>query len=70
LGQALQYSHNDKDILIDAASVYNHLGENGLAVEWLAKAVQAGYKTNLISSLHEFDNLINTPGYQQLMKSK
>jgi hypothetical protein len=41
-----------------------------LAVEWLAKAVQAGYKTNLISSLHEFDNLINTPGYQQLMKSK
>ena len=31
LGQALQYGRNDKDILMDAASVYNHLGE----VAWL-----------------------------------
>jgi tetratricopeptide (TPR) repeat protein/TolB-like protein len=69
LGQALQYGHNDKDILLDAASVYNHLGESGLAVEWLAKAVQAGYTTDRIRSLHEFDNLARTPGYQQLMKS-
>jgi eukaryotic-like serine/threonine-protein kinase len=69
LGQALQYGHNDKDILLDAASVYNHLGESGLAVEWLAKAVQAGYTTDRIRSEHEFDNLANTPGYQQLTKA-
>jgi tetratricopeptide (TPR) repeat protein/predicted Ser/Thr protein kinase/TolB-like protein len=69
LGQALQYGHNDKAILMDAASVYNHLGESGLAVEWLAKAVQAGYTMDKIRSWHEFDNLANTPGYQQLMKS-
>ena len=67
--QALQYGHNDKSILMDAASVYNHLGEGGLAVEWLAKAVQAGYTPDKIRSWHEFDNLANTPGYQQLMKS-
>jgi tetratricopeptide (TPR) repeat protein len=69
IGQALQYGHNDKAILIDAASVYNHLGDGGLAVEWLAKAMQAGYTTDKIRSLHEFDNLASTPGYQQLMKS-
>ncbi len=70
LGQALQYGHNDKDVLIDAASVYNHLGESGLAVEWLAKAVQAGYTPDRIRTLHDFENLVTTPGYQQLMKSK
>jgi eukaryotic-like serine/threonine-protein kinase len=70
LGQALQYGHNDKDLLLDAASVYNHLGQTGLALEWLAKAVQAGYTRDRIRSLHDFDNLVSTPGYQQLMKSK
>ena len=28
---------------LDAAAVYNQLGETGLAIEWLAKMVQAGY---------------------------
>jgi len=69
LGQALQYGHNDKEMLIDAAGVYNQLGESGLAVEFLAKAVQAGYTTEQIRGQPEFDNLVNTPGYQQLMKS-
>jgi len=69
LGQALQYGHNDKDVLWDAAEVYNQLGESGLALEFLAKMVQAGYTPEKIRSLHEFDNLANTPGYQQLMKS-
>jgi tetratricopeptide (TPR) repeat protein/predicted Ser/Thr protein kinase len=70
LQQALQYTHNDKDVLLEAASIYNHLGETGLAVEWLAKAVHAGYAVDKIRSMHEFDNLAGTPGYQQLMKSK
>ena len=70
LGQALQYGHNDKDVLLDAAGVYNQLGETGLAVEFLAKTMQAGYTADRIRSLHEFDNLVNTPAYQQLMKSK
>ena len=69
LGQALQYGHNDKEILLDAAGVYNQLGESGLAIEWLGKAVQAGYTTDNIRSDPQFANLVNTPGYQQLMKS-
>jgi len=70
LADALRYGANDKDVLIDAASVYNRLGESGLAVEWLGKAVRAGYTADKIRSLHEFDNLASTPGYQQLMKAK
>jgi tetratricopeptide (TPR) repeat protein len=69
LGQALYQGHNDKELLLDAASVYNHLGENGLALEFLAKMVQAGYTPEKIRSLHEFDNLAGTSGYQELMKA-
>jgi serine/threonine-protein kinase len=69
IAQALQYGRNDKQILLDAASVYNESGEPGLAVEFLAKMVQAGYTPEKIRSLHEFDNLANTPGYQELIKS-
>jgi serine/threonine protein kinase/tetratricopeptide (TPR) repeat protein len=69
LGQALQYGHNDKEILIDAAGVYSQLGETGLAIEWLAKAVQAGYTIDKIRGDPEFSNLVDTPGFQQLIKS-
>jgi hypothetical protein len=63
----LQYGHNDKDILLDAASVHNNLGETGLAVEWLGKTVQAGYPASKIRNAPEFRNLENNPGYQQLI---
>lgn len=69
IAEALQYGRNDKEVLLDAASVYNESGEPGLALEFLAKMVQAGYTPEKIRSLHEFDNLANTPGYQELMKS-
>jgi tetratricopeptide (TPR) repeat protein len=69
LGQALQYGHNDKDVLKDAASIYNQLGDSGPALEYLAKMVQAGYTPEKIRSMHDFDNLANTPAYRQLMKS-
>jgi serine/threonine-protein kinase len=69
LGQALQYGHNDKDVLKDAASIYNQLGDSGPALEYLAKMVQAGYTPDKIRSMHDFDNLANTPAYRQLMKS-
>ena len=69
LGQALEYGRNDKEILLDAAGVYNQLGDTGLAIEWLGRAVQAGYTIDSIRSDPQFANLVNTPGYQQLMKS-
>jgi serine/threonine-protein kinase len=67
LQQALQYGRNNKEILVDAAAVYNQLGEMGLAVEWLGKAVQAGYPPARILDDREFDNLKDSPGYKQLI---
>jgi tetratricopeptide (TPR) repeat protein len=67
LGQALQYGHNDQDLLLDTAVVYNNLGETGLTVEWLGKAVRAGYPPSRIRGLPYFRNLESNPGYQQLM---
>jgi hypothetical protein len=63
----LQQGNNDKDILLDAAAVHNNLGETGLAVEWLGKAVQSGYPANRIKGLPEFRNLENNPGFRELI---
>jgi hypothetical protein len=49
--------------------VYNQLGETGPAIEWLGKAIQAGYTTDKIRGDPEFANLAANPSYQQLMKS-
>jgi eukaryotic-like serine/threonine-protein kinase len=69
LKQALEYGRNDKEILLDAAGVYNQLGDSGPALEWLGKAIQAGYTREKIQADPEFANLVDTPAYQQLMKS-
>jgi len=55
--------------LLDAAGVYNQLGETGLAIEWLGKAIQAGYTADRIRRDPEFANLVSLPGYQQAMRS-
>jgi len=47
----------------------NKLDDTGLAIEWLAKAMQAGYTPEHIRTLREFDNLANNPSYQRLIKS-
>jgi serine/threonine-protein kinase len=67
LQECLRYASNDKDILLDAAAVYNNLNDSGLAVEWLGKAVQAGYAANRVNDLPEFRNLRANPGYRQLV---
>ena len=67
LKQALQYGDKDKDIFIDAASVYNHLGETGPAIQWIGKAVHEGYPLSKIRGMPEFRNLIGTPGYEAML---
>jgi hypothetical protein len=36
-------------------------------LEWLTKAVQAGYSTSRIRDLPSFQNLVDNPQYQQLV---
>ena len=69
LRRCLQHRSNDQDILLDAAAVYNNLGEPGLALECLGKAVQAGYPASRINGLPEFRNLRDNPAFRELMKA-
>jgi eukaryotic-like serine/threonine-protein kinase len=67
LEQSLEHARNDKDLIFNAADVYNQLGETGLALEWLAKAVHAGYPVDKFKDLPVFSNLASNPQYQALV---
>lgn len=68
LAQSLYLGRGDKDLLFNAAVVYNDLGETGDALEWLQKAFTAGYSASIVRDSPEFDNLRNSPQFQQLLK--
>lgn len=64
---ALQYGHSEKELLFTAAEVYNELGETGLALEWLTKAVHAGYPPSKFRDFPAFGNLAQNPRFQELV---
>jgi serine/threonine-protein kinase len=64
---ALQYGHGEKELLFTAAEVYNQLGETGIALEWLGKAVRAGYPVSKFRDFPTFGNLQQNPRYQELV---
>jgi tetratricopeptide (TPR) repeat protein/predicted Ser/Thr protein kinase len=68
LEKSLQSEHNDKDLIFNAADVYNQLGETGLALEWLAKAVHAGYSVEKFRNTPNFRNLVGNPQYDELIR--
>jgi tetratricopeptide (TPR) repeat protein len=61
---------NDKELLFAAALVYNQLRETGPALEWLSKALAAGYSRSVVSGTPDFDNLHDNPRYEALMQQK
>jgi eukaryotic-like serine/threonine-protein kinase len=67
LARSLELGHSDKDLLFNAAVVYNDLGETGVALEWLQKAFAAGYSASIVRDSPGFDNLRNNPEFQQLL---
>ena len=62
--------NNDKQLLFQAALVYNQLHETGTALEWLDKALAAGYSRSVVSKTPNLDNLHDNPRYQALMQQK
>jgi tetratricopeptide (TPR) repeat protein len=70
LDRSLQLGKGDKDLLLNAAVVYNQLRETGVALEWLSKALAAGYSRSVIATGAPFDNLHDNPRYQALMQQK
>jgi serine/threonine-protein kinase len=69
VNQALDASKFDKDALFAAAAMYNHLGDTGQALEWLDKALRAGYSPEIAMKLPDLDNLHEDPRFQDLLKS-
>ena len=47
--------------------VYNQLGETGLTLEWMTKAVQAGYSASKFRDSIAFHNLVDNPRYQDIV---
>jgi len=68
LDRSLQYERSNKDLIFNAADVYNQLGETGLALEWLAKAVHAGYPVDKFKDMPAFSNLASNTQYQALIQ--
>jgi len=70
LDRSLAGKEKDKDLLFRAALVYNQLRETGTALEWLSKALAAGYSRSVVSKTPDLDNLHDNPRYQALMQQK
>jgi serine/threonine-protein kinase len=69
LDQALAETKADKDALFSAALVYDRLGDTGAALEWLGKALRAGYSTQMVLAQPDLDNLHGDPRFQELLKA-
>lgn len=70
LDRSLQLGQGDKQLLFNAAAVYNQLHETGVALEWLSKALAAGYSRSMVAFDGSFDNLHDNPRYRALMQQK
>jgi hypothetical protein len=66
---AAEQGKTDKDALFSVALVYNHLGDKGLALEWLAKALRAGYSPEMIKQQPDLDSLKVDARFEDLLKS-
>jgi serine/threonine-protein kinase len=67
LGRALDIASTDPDVLFRAAILHNHFGDTGKTLDFLGKAVAAGYSRNVIRDTPDFDYLRNDPRFQALL---
>jgi serine/threonine-protein kinase len=58
----------DPTLLYQAALVYNQLGETNMSINYLAKAIVAGYSVSNISNAQALNNLHANPRYQALLR--
>jgi tetratricopeptide (TPR) repeat protein len=70
LDRSIQLGQGDKQLLFNAAEVYNQLRETGVSLEWLSKALAAGYSRSLVATDPSLDNLHDNPRYRALMQQK
>jgi serine/threonine-protein kinase len=70
LSRGLEQSKSDKDALFSAALIYNRLGDKGSALEWLSKALRAGYSPEMVKQQPDLENLHGDTRFEDLLNSK
>ena len=69
LKRALEILPNEPSVRLKAALVHNHFKEVDQTLEWLEKAVKAGYSITTIRDLPDFDHLWGYRRFQDLLRS-
>jgi serine/threonine-protein kinase len=67
LKRSLELASNAPDGLFYAAFVYNQFGDPDTALEWLRKAISAGYSKSQVKDNPFFDNLNKNPSFQKMV---
>jgi serine/threonine-protein kinase len=70
LQRALAIKPSDPEVRFKAALINNQFHDTEATLDWLDKAVQAGYSVTTIRDLPNFDGLWSNPRFQQLLRGK
>jgi eukaryotic-like serine/threonine-protein kinase len=68
LKSATSLSPKDAELCFDAALIYNQFGESEQTLQWLEKAVAAGYSRSMMRDSPIFDGLRPHPRFQKLFQ--
>jgi tetratricopeptide (TPR) repeat protein len=67
LGRALEIAPADPEVLFRAAILHNHFGDKAKTLDFLDKAVAAGYSRTVIRDTPEFHSVKDDPRFQTLL---
>ena len=70
LHRALQLEPKNTEVLFRAALVYNHFGQTNEALQWLQKAIDAGYSRSEVKDFPDFDSLQSDSQFKALLATK
>ena len=70
LDQALHQSPANPDVLFRAALIYNQLGDQRRALEWLTKAVDANFSRTTVRDSPDFDHLRSNPAFKAIITGR
>jgi tetratricopeptide (TPR) repeat protein len=67
LGRALEVASSDAEVLFRAAILHNHFGDAEKTLDFLNKAVAAGYSRTALRDTPDFDRLKDDPRFRALL---
>jgi serine/threonine-protein kinase len=70
LARALEIAPGDPDVLFRAAILHNHFADTEKTLDYLDKAVAAGFSPTVIRDTPDFNHLKDEPRYRRLVPSK